>query len=779
MKYNARAIKIAALLCGAAMPGATAAAPAEQPPPNQPTQQAQTPQLEQIIVTAKKRQQNVQTVPQTIDVVGGATLQRLNVHQFQDVQLLVSGLTLNDNGGQGQNISLRGITYDPDTAANPAVDLYLNEVPLSQTSSAFQDLYDLDSVEVIRGPQGTLRGRTSPAGAILIDTARPSMDQWTGYAETTIADHGQEQVEFGAGGPIIQDKLAVRLAGLFDQNDLYGTRDIITNQSDYNLQHSFRITVEMKPTDALNIVVTQQESNDRTREFFGVSGNGIDGPISPSQNLSVAPGPFTFYDRTGVTTVQATYKFDASELTYVGGYQAVKDEFAQTQDKGDLLAGFDEGTQLLDEGLEQLTQEMRFQSSGEQRFGYMLGLYYAHQDAAVSLFTPSEVIFAPDQQSSYGAKPLAVINADVDIPQIATDYAIFTDETFKLTPDDVLEGGVRWQFERQYRANNYTAIIPPVFGGGTISQSLVSPENQKEEYRAWTGLASYTHHFSSSTMLYASYGESFRPGGAVLGNSLPLPESFLLFRPESSYDFEIGGKTQLFDGRVRLNADIFHQAFSGFIGHEQELFTDLGYANVTTNGNAIARGAEFSADAYLTDAWRLHLNTTYTDSHYDNAALPCNDFADTGQPNTNGPPRVFPPGAVSSTCVTNVNLGTPAWFLSLNTEYDVSLTQRLGGFARAVYSFTPATHLGLQDVNIDPRNIANLYFGVRPQQGRWEAAFFVKNLFNVVGYENLFGEQYDSGYLLPTVKAVNYDTGYASSIIQRPRQIGVTFTYRF
>jgi len=743
---------------------------AEEPP---------APQLERIIVNAKKRHQDVQAVPQTIDVVGGATLKRLAVTQFQDVQELVSGLTLSDNGGQGQNISLRGITYDPDTAANPAVDLYVNEVPLSQTSSAFQDLYDLEEVEVIRGPQGTLRGRTSPAGAILIETKRPGMDKWDGYIQQLVGTDGQFQTQFAAGGPIVPDKLSVRVAGLFDQNDLYGTKDIVNGQSDYNLQHSYRITFDAKPTDALEVVLTYQESNDRTRELFGVSGAGNEGAITPADNLAVAPGPYTFYDRTGLLSLEATYHLDNSEIDYIGGYQAVRDEFQEYQDKGALYKNFNAGAQELENGLEQLTQEVRFQSSGDQRLGYMVGAYYAHQDALATVFTPSEFLFESQHGSPYGVAPVAIVNADVTIPQLVSDYALFTDETFKLTANDVIEGGLRWQFENQYRNNSYNVLIPPIFGGGTITEDLVSPTNQKEQYHAWTGLASYTHHFDRNISIYTSYGESFRPGGAVVGESLPLPESFLLFRQETSYDFEIGAKSQLFDGKVRLNADIFHQSYSGYIGREPDLFTRLGYATVTTNGNAIARGAEFSANAIVTDAWRLQLNTTFDDSHYDNAKLPCNDYNNSGVPNTDGPPRVFPAGALSSTCVVNDSLGAPTWFLSVNTEYDIPINDRLESFFRALYTFTARNHLGLQAVNEDPRNFANVYAGLRTGDGHWEAFGFVKNLFGTVGYTNLFGEQFDAGYRLPSVAAVNYDTGYASSSILRPRQFGVEVTYRF
>ena len=754
------------------------AAPSPQTAPSPQAAPSPDIQLEQIVVTAKKRRQNVQNVPQTVDVIGGKSLRKLDLQQFQDVQLLVSGLTLNDNGGQGQNISLRGITYDPDAAANPAVDIYVNEVPLSQTSSAFQDLYDIDEVEIVRGPQGTLRGRTSPAGAILIDTRRPDLDQWAGYVQQVFTADGQIQTELAAGGPVIPDKLAVRVAGLFDQNNLYETKDVTTGQDDFNLQHSYRMTAEAKPTDALTIVLSNQYANDRTRQLFGVSGNGTQGPISPADNLAVAPGPYTFYDRTNLTTLQATYDLGANEITYVGGYQAVKDEFSVNEDKGDLLPGFNAGSQDMNEGLEQLTQEVRFQSKGDQRLGTMIGGYYAHQDASVDVFTPSEIIYAP-ASDKLGATPLAVVNADVGIRQLATDYAIFSDETYKLTPTDVLEGGIRWQWEQQYRASPYTAYIPQIFGGGSVSQILVSPENQHQEYRAWTGLASYTHHFTPTVMVYASYGQSFRPGGIVVGESLPLPESFLIFKPETSYDFEVGAKSEIFNGRVRLNADIFHQAYNDYIGRQNNLFTDLGYANVTTNGNAIAEGAEFSADAYVTEAWRLRLNTTYNNAHYDGAKLPCNDFNGSGVPNTIGAPSVTPAGAVTSTCTTNVTLGAPSWSFSINTEYTVSLSENLQAFARGLYSFASASRLGLEAVNTDPRNITNLFIGVHPPGLRWEADFFIKNVFGTVGYTNIFGEQYDSGYLLPAVRAVNYDTGYGSSNILRPRQFGVTLAYRF
>jgi iron complex outermembrane receptor protein len=732
--------------------------------------------LEQIVVTAKKRRQDLAKVPQTVDVTRAEQLRRLNIVAFQDVQQVVSGLQLSDNGGRGQNISLRGVTYDPDTTANPSVDTYVNEVPLSQTSSAFQDLYDVDAVTVIRGPQGTLRGRTSPAGAILIDTKRPAMDGWDGAVTQSFSDDGLFQTQVAVGAAIVPGKLAVRVAGLFDQNDLYGTRSIVSGERDFNLQHSGRITIEAKPADGLDIVVMHQESNDRTRELFGVSGDGLFGPITPAQNLSVLAGPYTFYNRTSLTTVQASQALGGSEIDYVGGYQAVQDEFAEYSDKGGLLPHFNTGSQQSQQAVGTLSQEIRYQSTGDTRLSTMGGLYFLHQDATANIFTPSEIVFAPSPGTPYpGAAPIANINADVGIPQLVTDYAIFTDESFKITPDDIVEGGLRWQFERQYRASGYTVTLP--FGLGAQSQSLVSKQNQHEEYRAWTGLASYTHYFTKDISLYTNYGQSFRPGGVVLGISLPLPQDFLLFKPETSYDFEIGGKARLAGGRLRLAADIFHQTYTNYIGRENNIFTTLGYQSITTNGNAVAQGAEASVSAIVTDDWRIDANTTFSDARYVHARLPCNDFAGTGSPNTDGSPRVVGAG-VTSVCMTNGTLGAPNWFFSVNSEYDVPVSAHVTAFLRGLYSFTPTNRLTLQAVGQDPRNLANVYLGARAPEGRWEAFLFVKNVLGVTGSTNLFGEQFDSGFSTSGA-AVNYNTGYASSLIQHPREIGGSLTFRF
>lgn len=735
--------------------------------------------IEQIIVTAKKRRENAQLVPQVVDVVRGTALRRYQLNQFQDLEHLVAGLQLSDSTGRGQNVTLRGVAYNADTTANPSVDLYVNEVPISQTSTAFQDLYDIDQVQVVRGPQGTLRGRTSPAGAILIETRKPDLDVISGEFAQSFSDDGLIRTEAAAGAPLVAGKLAVRAAFLFNQNDLYQTDNIIRGQKDFNLQHGLRLSATVKPADDLDITIMHQSGNDRTAQFQAVSGAGNWGSFTPRDNVALSPGPYSFYDRTDLTTLQASWHLPGLDLVYVGGYQAVDDEFAELVDTTNFLPDFDYGNQTLHAAVNQLTQDFRLQSTGHNILDYMVGFYYAHQDANAFVVTPSEVIFAPTPGHGInGLTPVGSINAYVYIPQLATDYAIFTDETLRLSDYDIVEGGLRWQFERQYRSSNLTAILPPEFlGGGTVEENLISDKNRHEEYRAWTGLASYTHRFTPNAQIYASYGQSFRPGGVVLGITLPLPEDFLLFKPESSYDFEIGGKTTWFDGRLRVNADIYHQAYTNYIGRLDYLYTIYGNQNVTTNGNAIARGAEMSINAVITEDWQADINLSYADAHYDNAHMPCNDYAGTGQPNRDGTPRVTGGGLVSY-CNVNASLGAPPFSFSIGSTYSHAVTDGVEGFLRGLYTFEGAATNVLAPGNQDPRNMINLYAGLRGTARKWELSLFVKNLLGVVGYTNLVGDQRITGY---TTDGAFQDlpTGYASSKILRPREVGATLSYRF
>ena len=139
--------------------------------------------IEEVIVTAQKRSENIQDVPMTVEVITGATLEKNNLSKFQDVELLSPGLELNVIQDRQQVIQLRGVSFNPDSNATPTVEVYFNDATIPSTQ-AFRSIFDLGQIEVLRGAQGSLRGRTSPSGAITIETRRPEIENYEGFLQT-------------------------------------------------------------------------------------------------------------------------------------------------------------------------------------------------------------------------------------------------------------------------------------------------------------------------------------------------------------------------------------------------------------------------------------------------------------------------------------------------------------------------------------------------------------------------------------------------------------------
>ena len=144
--------------------------------------------LEEIVVTATRRSERLQNVPMTIDVATGEQIKKFDIFDFKDVNILAPGLELTNSQGRDNTATLRGIPFDPDSGTLPAVDVYYNEIPVD-AQTAFTAIYDVEQIEVLHGPQGLLRGRsTSPAGSITLKTQDPSLTEFNGYVQATGSD---------------------------------------------------------------------------------------------------------------------------------------------------------------------------------------------------------------------------------------------------------------------------------------------------------------------------------------------------------------------------------------------------------------------------------------------------------------------------------------------------------------------------------------------------------------------------------------------------------------
>src|SRR4051794_2972630 len=200
--------------------------------------------LSEIIVTANKIAEPVQKVPETINVVTGTTLNDLHIQSIQEVATLVGGLSLTRTSPSEQSISLRGIKMPSQGGSGGTtntVEAYLNDAPISVVD-VFTTPFDLNQIEVLRGPQGTLRGRPSPSGALTLTTQRGSFTEYNGYAEATGSNHNGQNFQAAFGGPI-NDTLAFRLAGVYDNNDGTQVKDIFNGRENYAKVWAGRATV--------------------------------------------------------------------------------------------------------------------------------------------------------------------------------------------------------------------------------------------------------------------------------------------------------------------------------------------------------------------------------------------------------------------------------------------------------------------------------------------------------------------------------------------------------
>ena len=311
----------------------------------------------EIIVTARRKNELLIDVPQTVTAVTNQQLQDFQINDFQDIQNLIAGLQLQTQQlGFGATASTRGVTFQVTSQGTPTVEQYLNEMPIEPNLMA-QSNFDVGQIEVLRGPQGTLRGRSAPSGLITETTRRPDLDSVGGYVSSSISSNRGFNLQGAVGVPIVRDVLAVRLAGSFDRDDAGGVRSVNNPLEPYQRTWSTRATVRFEPASNFSAVVMWQHVEHDIHEFggtlFGPGATGLSNfanftrPASslPCSGLTNCGNPSVFAppnfngpaltadqrlavdDQIGLThqyanivTGQIDWRFGGQKLSYVGGF---------------------------------------------------------------------------------------------------------------------------------------------------------------------------------------------------------------------------------------------------------------------------------------------------------------------------------------------------------------------------------------------------------------------------------------------------------------------------
>jgi iron complex outermembrane receptor protein len=410
--------KLAAILAGQSLLAFASATQAE-PADSEPGEKAEL--VGEVVVTARRRAETLQDVPQTVNVVTDKALQDYAILDFADVSQLVPGLTLEGGTtGYTSNASVRGVRFSIEAqAGGPTTEFYVNEAPM-EASSVFQTQYDIGQIEVLKGPQGTIRGRSAPSGAFTL-TTRPAdpAGGWSGYVATTFDDHDGMNLQAAANIPIVDDVLAVRVAGETDENDANGIRSITAKSDPSQDTDSYRVSLAFTPGDALRARLMYQELH-RDQETFGMlvvgpgasPANSNQPALTLDQNRSVRDNPSTNSQRIKMATANLDYSFAGQVVSYVGGWNEFVLEDDTEGDANNYIVGpaLPLGNRPNNKSI---SHELRLAS--EQRLfkgflDYTIGAFYQNVKGVTNV--PSSASYWPGVFGPAGAPNPTVYNDD-------------------------------------------------------------------------------------------------------------------------------------------------------------------------------------------------------------------------------------------------------------------------------------------------------------------------------------------------------------------------------
>ncbi|EZP74272.1 hypothetical protein BV96_00360 [Sphingomonas paucimobilis] len=784
-----------------------------------------------IIVTATRRNERLQDVPVTVTAITSAQIENLQIKNFQDVQVLSPGLSFRESGTQGTVTSLRGISSTVTTSAPAAVVIYLNEVPINDFV-AFQGIYDIGQIEVLRGPQGTLRGVAAPVGSITIGTRRPDLNDYGGTFIATGTDQPSFNGQAAVNVPIIKEKLAVRIAGLFDVNrngDLHNPVTDVKSRADTK---SIRASVLFQPINPLSIFAYYQYMRANRYDLTRVEGTGFvptaDQPFPAGYN-----GPVIRDGRDGIAvqenvtlrqfmsnnaSINAKLNIaDEASLSYIFGYSQFKSFTGLNSgdtDTGNAVLNYSPG-QLFHTDSKGTMHELRLDSMGGDRlFDYSIGVNYLKTANRKPTNVGSNRGYAVIPGVNPPSGPATLLGTDILIPENRVDKSAFASATLHLpTRTDITFGARRLHFKRDQGfqlwlttdgVRDTLAIplpppLPPLVLQTPTQPLLDSPSSRS--IKAWVYDAKVVQHLDDDKIIYFSYGRGFRGPGANRGVDLPALDFLRVLPPEKSDSYEIGFKGDFFDRRIRFNFDVFQQDYKGFnsvvgdvpfcTGSGQAQGTcgtpaGVGFGQVVFSGNARVRGFEAELSANITDRWTASGTVAYAKSNFKNAQVPYRPDLTGPSGTPDGIPDTNDELAGALTAANPIFFQTsngpisevPKWNFTVQSEYTHPLSGNTEGFIRGLFTYQGKRSdvSGAYTYAAEP--ILNLYVGAREIVPGLELTLFARNLFDT---RKLTFRGSDIVTSVPGSSASDplINTGYHEVRYGAPREIGITARFVF
>ncbi len=738
-------------------------------------------QLEEITVTAEKRETTVQNTPISLTAVSGQDIEDRGLTNLADLLTSVPGVSMRTSGPGMTEFEMRGVAS---TGGNsPTVGFYYDDTSLTSPSAANEGkivispaLYDLNRVEVLRGPQGTLYGSGSMGGTIKVIPNAPNPDAFDASTEVVFGDtdHGgfdqaynaMVNLPFGAG------LAAVRIVGSYSHDAGWIDRVVIAPgefppsngttrgdvlaapvAADYHdvndvERTTVRVSALIKPIEGLTITPSFFYQNMRSGGLPYIDSNpGTDAHYQPF-DVSEA-----YSDLFKLTSLNITYTTPILQLTSITSYWSRNEPLTQDASESwttGLGPAYVTGYTPAQGGLgsasaieynpsHQTTEELRISSVGDSKLKWLFGYYYEDFHSAWDIVFPSQngaALFGSNNLFSYFS------------PMPIYQQSVFGEVTYNITdPWAVTIGARRYRYSAPVSLDQF----------GAITDTVVTQTSEKDQ--GVTPKASMSYRFTPDLMVYATASKGFRPGGGTgpvptagplsceaqlqseYGSNGAFVNGPISFKSDNVWSYEVGEKLRLADNRVTVNGALYFEKWSGV--QQTNALSQCGYVYTANAGDAHVRGGELEIQAIVIPDLTVSGNVGY--SH---AALVSSTLIDAG----------FNPG----TAIQDV----PQWTSTVSAAYRHSLRDQLALTARVDSTYTGSRTDETYSINELPSyDLTNVRAGL--DGGRWSAVLFVNN---VADKRALLNNITQAAENIPTFNRV---------AVSQPRTVGVDLNYRF
>jgi len=766
-------------------------------------------QLDEIIVTAQRRAESLDKIPVSVTAYSQKTMDELHIQTFDDLSSVVPGLALSTVGVSQQqsntDVAIRGIFSGGNS---PTTGIYIDETPIAVrqnlaagfSGSPHPDIFDLDRIEVLRGPQGTLFGSSAMGGVIRFITPQPNLEGSSGYAKAEFGytERGAPSYEVGLayGAPIVEGVAGFRFSGWFhsdggfiDIENPY-TGEILNRNANSETSYTLRPAFTYKPTDSLTItpaVFIQHQHTQAPPEYWRsdlpnpeqgahASGYGWRSPEQPATDDLTIPSLAIKFDFAGLSLQSDTSYVDRSYIGY-DDYSQLLPAFFGDSSLDPRLASFNSYDQNV-VWTKAWQQEFRLSSQDTgSRLNWVVGAYYRHALDGVQQFiapdlTPlTEVLFGQDSLATFGNPDLVTGGVVVDsfsrFTTVTEQKALFGEVTLEVLPRVKVNVGVRIE---------HSTVKDQIeqYGGplqGTAFATTVLPDQKQTPITPRFGL---TYQYTDKDMVYATASKGYRPGGsnspnatanplcAPSFNALGLSSVPSTYESDSLWSYEVGAKDAFFDNRLSFQTSVYYIDWSGI--QTTVNLPSCGAFFTANRGKAISQGFDFQVAAIVVEGLKVSGNVGYTDAYYPSAQFGA--IVDGVTPLLIGAGDKLP--------------NVAPWSASAHADYSRDVGALWAGarsYFRVDYRWIDATPRGNPALaNYDPTTggpigsapnqaYAQLNLRLGVVHGGLDISAFVNNLTN-------------ADPILGLTHANATDSLYSATAI-RPRTMGVTGLFRF